>query len=129
MLYRRVDLEEIAASVGERRIVMIGEASHGTHEFYATRAELTKLLIERHGFTAVGVEGDWPDCLRIDRFVRGQGDDETTEEAFASFERFPKWMWRNHEFEEFATWLRAYNLELGARQRCGFYGLDLYSLH
>ncbi|HTL38586.1 MAG TPA: erythromycin esterase family protein [Kofleriaceae bacterium] len=129
MLYRRVDLEEIAERVAERRIVMIGEASHGTHEFYTTRAELTKLLIERHGFTAVGVEGDWPDCLRIDRFVRGQGDDETTDEAFASFERFPKWMWRNHEVEEFATWLRAYNLELGERQRCGFYGLDLYSLH
>jgi erythromycin esterase-like protein len=123
------ELDQIAESVAERRIVMIGEASHGTHEFYAMRAALTRRLVEKHGFVAVCVEGDWPDCLRVDRFVRGQGDDETTDEALAGFERFPRWMWRNEDVAEFAAWVRAHNLETPERERCGFYGLDLYSLH
>jgi erythromycin esterase-like protein len=123
------ELDEIAASVAERRIVMIGEASHGTHDFYAMRAAITRRLIEQHGFAAVCVEGDWPDCLRVDRFVRGLGDDDTTDEALGGFERFPKWMWRNEDVREFAGWLRTHNEGVAERERCGFYGLDLYSLH
>ncbi|HUS28068.1 MAG TPA: erythromycin esterase family protein [Kofleriaceae bacterium] len=123
------ELDQIAQSVADRRIVMIGEASHGTQDFYAMRAALTRRLVEEHGFTAVCVEGDWPDCLRVDRFVRGLGDDDTADEALASFERFPRWMWRNEDVAEFATWLRNYNLEREGRERCGFYGIDLYSLH
>src|ERR1051325_6462111 len=123
------ELDEIVERVADKRIVMIGEASHGTHEFYEMRAALTRRLIERHGFAAVCVEGDWPDCLRADRFVRGHGDDDTAEEALSSFERFPKWMWRNQVVAEFLDWLRAHNSEVDVHRRCGFYGLDLYSLH
>src|SRR4051812_38901051 len=123
------DLDRVAELVAEKRIVMIGEASHGTHEFYAMRAALTQRLVANHGFLAVCVEGDWPDALRADRYVRGHGDDATGEEALDSFERFPRWMWRNHEVVQFLDWLRATNARREEQARTGFYGLDLYSLH
>ncbi|MGV0645204.1 erythromycin esterase family protein [Mycolicibacterium sp. XJ2546] len=121
-------LEEI---IGDARVVLIGESSHGTHEFYAARAEITKWLIEKKGFCAVAAEADWPDAYRVNRYVRGLGSDASAEEALRGFERFPAWMWRNVVVEEFVNWLHAHNQRRrsnGDRQT-GFYGLDLYSLH
>ncbi|MGO9153997.1 erythromycin esterase family protein [Mycobacterium sp.] len=117
--------------IGDARIVLIGESSHGTHEFYEARAEITKWLIEQKGFNAVAAEADWPDAYRVNRYVRGLGGDSSVEEALQGFERFPAWMWRNVVVRDFAQWLRWHNQRCatdGARQS-GFYGLDLYSLH
>lgn len=122
-------LDELAALVANKRLVLLGEASHGTHEFYDLRAALTRRLVSEHGFAAVAVEGDWPDALRADRYIRGLGDDERSEEALSAFERFPRWMWRNEDVASLIDWLRAYNLERVENERIGFYGLDLYSLH
>ncbi len=110
--------------------VLLGEASHGTHEFYRARAEITKRLIVEERFTVVAVEADWPDAYRVNRFVRGAGDDTSAEQALSDFGRFPSWMWRNADVAEFVTWLREYNdsLPAGAR-KAGFYGLDLYSIY
>ena len=121
--------DEILALVGEARFVLIGEASHGTHEFYEMRAAITKRLIEEKGFSAVAVEADFPDAYRVNRFVRGLGNDKTANDALASFTRFPLWMWRNTDVLEFVEWLKAHNENLETNQRIGFYGLDLYSLH
>lgn len=117
--------------VGEARFVLIGESSHGTHEFYSARAEITKWLIEQRGFTAVAAEADWPDAHRVDRYVRGHGDDRDAESALAGFERFPSWMWRNTVVRDFVEWLHAHNARCRAAgvTESGFYGLDLYSLH
>ena len=99
-------LEEI---IGDARIVLIGERSHGTHEFYEARAEITKWLIEEKGFCAVAAEADWPDAYRVNRYVRGLGEDATADEALSGFERFPAWMWRNVVVRDFVDWLRAHN--------------------
>jgi erythromycin esterase-like protein len=116
--------------IGEAQFVLIGEASHGTHEFYRERAEITKLLIEERGFTGVCVEADWPDAYRVNRFVRHLGDDADAVQALGDFKRFPAWMWRNADVVDFVGWLRAHNERRGAGgRRVGFYGLDLYSLH
>jgi len=117
--------------IGDARIVLIGESSHGTHEFYDARAEITKWLITKKGFNAVAAEADWPDAYRVNRYVRGLGDDATPEEALRGFERFPAWMWRNTVVESFVGWLRWHNgrCEVDGRRQTGFYGLDLYSLH
>jgi erythromycin esterase-like protein len=112
------------------RVVLIGEASHGTHEFYRERAAITKRLIEDKGFSAVAVEADWPDAYRINRYVRGQGGDAEAVEALGGFKRFPAWMWRNADVLDFVGWLRAHNDGVGpGRAQVGFYGLDLYSLY
>src|SRR5438105_3977658 len=109
---------------GPARFVLLGEASHGTHEFYRERAEITKRLIEEKGFNAVAVEADWPDAYRVNRYVRGEGADTNAEEALGGFKRFPTWMWRNRVVVEFAEWLRRYNESRAAgRERVGFYGL------
>jgi erythromycin esterase-like protein len=110
-------------------LVLIGEATHGTHEFYRIRADLTRALIQRRGFTCVAVEADWPDAYRANRWVRLSGDDETAEHALTDFTRFPRWMWRNREVVRFLRWLRGENACRPAEARVGFYGLDLYSLH
>ncbi|HEV2784239.1 MAG TPA: erythromycin esterase family protein [Actinophytocola sp.] len=116
--------------VGGARFVLIGEASHGTHEFYAARAELTRRLIERKGFCAVAAEADWPDAYRVNRYVRGRGADPTAEAALRGFTRFPAWLWRNADVLDFVAWLREHNDRAGdERAMVGFYGLDLYSLH
>jgi len=117
--------------VGDAHLVLIGAASHGTSEFYAARAHMTRRLIEERGFCAVAAEADWPDAYRVNRYVRGASTDVTAEEALRGFERFPPWMWRNTEVLDFVNWLRAYNDQLGGGQRhkTGFYGLDLYSLY
>ncbi|WP_025737232.1 erythromycin esterase family protein [Mycobacterium genavense] len=123
--------EALQELIGDARIVLIGESSHGTHEFYQARATITKWLIEEKGFCAVAAEADWPDAYRVNRYVRGLGVDETAEGALGGFERFPAWMWRNTVVRDFADWLRIRNLQCESRQQrqAGFYGLDLYSLH
>jgi erythromycin esterase-like protein/predicted phosphoribosyltransferase len=117
--------------VGDARFVLIGEASHGTHEFYAARARMTRRLIEERGFRAVAAEADWPDAYRVNRYVRAHGDDTTAEESLRGFERFPTWMWRNAVALDFVGWLRDHNDRFGGdeRAKAGFYGLDLYSLY
>ena len=109
----------------DARVVLLGEASHGTSEFYRARAAISRRLIEHHGFNILAVEADWPDAASIDRWVRHreprQGED-------AAFERFPTWMWRNTDVEAFTTWLRQHNRRLAHEEMCGFYGLDLYNL-
>jgi erythromycin esterase-like protein/predicted phosphoribosyltransferase len=115
--------------IGDARVVLIGESSHGTHEFYQARAEITKWLIDRKGFLGVAAEADWPDAYRVNRFVRGIGEDEVAEEALRGFERFPTWMWRNTVVRDFAEWLRDRNGRVETGRQAGFYGLDLYSLH
>ncbi|CPR12156.1 erythromycin esterase [Mycobacterium bohemicum DSM 44277] len=121
--------EALAELIGDARIVLIGESSHGTHEFYEARAQITKWLIEEKGFCAVAAEADWPDAYRANRYVRGLGDDTGADEALSGFERFPAWMWRNTVVRDFVDWLRGRNRRSGAQRQAGFYGLDLYSLH
>jgi len=123
------DYDPLMELIGEARFVLIGEASHGTHEFYQKRAEITKRLISELGFTAVATEADWPDAYRVNRYVRGTNDDATSEAALSGFKRFPIWMWRNTVVRDFVDWLRAYNGGLPpGSSKAGFYGLDLYSL-
>ena len=110
---------------GDARVVLLGEASHGTSEFYRARAAISKRLIERHGFNIVAVEADWPDAATIDRYVRHREKREGEERAF---ERFPTWMWRNAEVDDFIRWLRRHNGARPYEQMAGFYGLDLYNL-
>lgn len=123
------DFDPVLQLVGDARLVLLGEASHGTHEFYRIRAEITKRLIRETGFTSVAVEADWPDAYRVNRYVRGRSVDDDASEALSGFRRFPQWMWRNADVLDFVGWLRAHNDGLRAEQRAGFYGLDLYALH
>jgi erythromycin esterase-like protein len=116
-------------AIGDASLVLIGEASHGTHEFYRIRADLTAALIERKGFNIVAAEADWPDAYRANRWVRLMSDDADATAALSSFTRFPRWMWRNDVVVDFLHWLRANNTSRAAAHRVGFYGLDLYSLH
>jgi erythromycin esterase-like protein len=109
----------------DARIVLLGEATHGTHEFYAARAAITRRLIERHGFNIVAVEGDWPDIARIDDYVRHNAARPRAGEPFA---RFPTWMWRNQEVQAFADWLHRHNADLPEERRASMRGLDVYSL-
>ncbi|TPK72708.1 protein-L-isoaspartate(D-aspartate) O-methyltransferase [Mesorhizobium sp. B2-4-18] len=111
---------------GSRRVVLLGEASHGTSEFYRARAAVTRRLLQRHGFTIVAVEADWPDAAQINRYVRGG---ERRSDAQPLFQRFPTWMWRNAEVSEFIGWLHEYNRDVpGHARKAGFYGLDLYNM-
>ena len=120
---------QILDRIGDHRVVLIGEATHGTHEFYHARAHLTQALIASRKFNIVAAEADWPDAFRANRWVRGRGDDATADDALADFVRFPRWMWRNRPVLRFLEWLRDHNRPLPARQQAGFFGLDLYSLH
>jgi len=116
--------------IGKSRFVLIGEASHGTHEFYKARIEITQQLILKKGFMAVAIEGDWPDVYRIHRYLQGIGNQNEWEQALADFKRFPTWMWRNKTVAPFLQWLRTYNDNLSSLgKKIGFYGLDLYSLN
>jgi len=127
------DLDPLLDLVGNARFVLIGEASHGTHEFHSIRAKITKRLIAEKGFNAVAVEADWPDAYRIHRYVRGASDDEEPIDALGDFKRFPSWMWRNADVLDFVGWMREHNDAQsrtdGARDKVGFYGVDLYSLY
>src|SRR5687767_12731239 len=122
----RNDYDALLKMVGDKRFVLLGESTHGTHEFYRERAQITKRLIKEKGFTAIAVEADWPDAYRVNRFVRGEGGDVDAVEAISDFRRFPAWMWRNTEVVEFLEWLRAHNVGLpSSARKVGFYGLDL----
>jgi erythromycin esterase-like protein len=124
------DYDPLVESAKNARFALLGEASHGTHEFYCERAEITKRLIAEANYTAVTVEGDWPDAYRVNQFVRGAGEDSSPEEALEDFRRFPSWMWRNTDVVDFLTWLREWNDALPEEApKTGFYGLDLYSLY
>ena len=124
------DFDSIVDLIGDARFLLIGEASHGTHEFYRIRAQISKVLIAQRDFNAVAVEADWPDAYRVNRFVRGAGSDIDSVEALSGFQRFPQWMWRNADVLDFVGWLREHNDQQTTEDRkCGFYGLDLYSLH
>ncbi len=124
------DYDPLIEAIGDARFVLIGEASHGTQEFYEERARITRRLIEEKGFVAVAAEADWPDAYRVNRYVRGASDDLDAVEALADFRRFPTWMWRNSVVVEFVEWLRARNDALAPdAAKAGFYGLDLYAMH
>jgi erythromycin esterase-like protein len=125
----REDFDPLLALVGDSRFVLIGEASHGTHDFYRIRAEITKRLIREKGFSAIAVEADWPDAYRVNRYVQARGSDTDASEALGGFKRFPQWMWRNADVLEFIGWLRDHNDAMPIARKVGFYGLDLYSLH
>ncbi|HEX6589765.1 MAG TPA: erythromycin esterase family protein [Longimicrobiales bacterium] len=123
------DLDAVLERVGDRRVVLLGEASHGTSEFYTWRARITKRLIEEHGFHFVAVEGDWPDCWEVNRYARAlPGAGPGAHDVLHAFHRWPTWMWANREVVEFAEWLRSRNDEREPESRVGFYGLDVYSL-
>jgi erythromycin esterase-like protein len=124
------DFDSLLDRIGDRRLVLLGEASHGTHEFYRIRAAITKRLVAEKGFHAIAVEGDWPDAHRVHRFVVGNASaDGSAVDALAEFERFPTWMWRNADVLDFIGWLRAFNDARVPSARVGFFGMDLYSLH
>jgi erythromycin esterase-like protein len=124
-----VDLDALINDIGDRPIVLLGEASHGTHEYYTWRTAISKRLIQEKGFHFIAVEGDWPDCYRINRFVKGYknaGDD--IGDILKTFDRWPTWMWANWEIAALAEWLRDHNAPLRPEEKVGFYGLDVYSL-
>jgi erythromycin esterase-like protein len=123
------DYDSLLELIGDARFVLIGEASHGTHEFYAERATITKRLILEKGFAAVCIEGDWPDAHRVDSYLKNRSDDRSAEEALDGFKRFPTWMWRNVVVRDFILWLREHNDAQPESRRAGFYGLDLYSMY
>ncbi|MBX9878828.1 MAG: erythromycin esterase family protein [Candidatus Obscuribacterales bacterium] len=124
------NFDSLMELIGDRSFVLIGEASHGTHEFYKTRIDLTKRLIEERGFNAVAVEADWPDAWMVNRFVKDLGQAKTATEALSGFQRFPTWLWRNADVLSFVEWLKHFNQSIAKHDnKIGFYGLDLYSLY
>jgi erythromycin esterase-like protein len=127
-LHGKEDYDPLLSLIGDARFVLIGEASHGTHEFYAERAAITQRLVHEKGFGAVCIEGDWPDAFRVDCFVRGRTNDASPEEALGGFGRFPTWMWRNEVVRDFVEYLREHNAARPEEKQVGFYGLDLYSM-
>jgi erythromycin esterase len=123
------DLDPLLARIGDARYVLLGEASHGTHEFYTWRARLSQRLIREKGFRFIAVEGDWPDCYRVNRYVKSLSSaDSSAFEVLHAFDRWPTWMWANREIVELTEWLRAHNSGRPADEKVGFYGLDVYSL-
>ncbi len=123
------DLGPLLDRIGDARYVLLGEASHGTHEFYTWRAAISRRLIEEKGFCFIAVEGDWPDCYRVNRYVKGYADSgASAREVLHAFARWPTWMWGNEEVVELAEWLRGHNDKSPERSKAGFYGLDVYSL-
>lgn len=123
------DYDDLLDAVGDRSFVLLGEATHGTREFYRERAAITRRLIEECGFTAVAIEGDWPDAYRVNRYVNGSSQDISAADALGDFRRFPSWMWRNREVVEFVEWLKVHNATIEPEKGVRFYGLDLYSMN
>lgn len=126
---RTPNLDFLLSAIGTHPYVLLGEASHGTHEFYRVRAEITKRLIREKGFRTIAIEADWPDTARINRYIQGIGEDKEAIDALSDFQRFPSWMWRNADFLDFVGWLRHYNDPLPPEDKVEIFGLDLYSLH
>jgi erythromycin esterase-like protein len=128
-LHHAVDLKPLFDKIGDRKIVMLGEASHGTYEYYTWRAYISKKLIEDKGFNFIAVEGDWPDCYRLNRYIKGyQKEAKNALTVLKQFNRWPTWMWSNWEIVALSEWLVRFNTLLPANQKIGFYGLDVYSL-
>src|SRR3990167_8724284 len=121
--------EQFKASLVDHSIIMMGESTHGTKEFYKARIELTKFLIENGKLTAITIEGDWPSAFRVNQYVKGELYNLDANEALSEFDRFPLWMWRNREILHFVEWLKSFNSTKRDQDKVGFYGLDLYSLH
>lgn len=129
VLRHTADLDPLMDRIGDAHHVLLGEATHGTHEFYTWRTAISKRLITEKGFRFLAVEGDWPDCYRINRYIKGYADsDKQPADVLAGFDRWPTWMWANWEIAALVTWLKAHNTSLPANKRVGFYGLDVYSL-
>lgn len=123
------DLDPLLKRIGDARFVLLGEASHGTHEYYTWRAAITRRLIQEKGFSFIAVEGDWPDCYRVNRHIKGyDGAGESARDVLHAFDRWPTWMWANEEIVELTEWLRRYNDRQREENKVGFYGLDVYSL-
>lgn len=123
------DLDALIDKIGDAKYVLLGEASHGTHEYYTWRTEISKKLIEQKGFSFIAVEGDWPDCYRLDRYVKNYVDaGKSAYDVLHAFNRWPTWMWANWEIVALAEWLRKHNEKLPKNRKAGFYGLDVYSL-
>lgn len=122
------DYSSLLDQIGDARFVLMGEATHGTHEFYQARIEITQQLILQKGFMAVAIEGDWPDVYRVNRYVQGKWHQDDAEKSLDNFQRFPHWMWRNTTIVPFLRWLRKHN-DAKPDFPVGFYGLDLYSLN
>lgn len=123
------DLDPLMEKIGDAKYVLLGEASHGTHEYYTWRTEISKRLIREKGFSFIAVEGDWPDCYQINRWVKGYPfGEEKIRDVLSTFKRWPTWMWANWEVAALAEWMKAYNDTLPIAERAGFYGLDVYSL-
>lgn len=127
-LLNPADLDPLLQRIGDARIVMLGEASHGTHEYYTWRSHISKRLITEKGFAFIAVEGDWPDCYRLNRYIKGYTAEKTAAEVLRSFDRWPTWMWANWEIAALAEWLKGYNTKVARSKQIGFYGLDVYSL-
>ena len=123
------DLDILIERIGDARFVLLGEASHGTHEYYTLRTQISKKLIEKKGFSFIAVEGDWPDCYRVNRYVKNYPDSgKSALEVLHAFNRWPTWMWANWEVVALAEWMRKHNQDLSRNEKVGFYGLDVYSL-
>lgn len=123
------DLQPLLDKICSSKVVMLGEASHGTHEYYTWRARISKRLIEDYGYNFIAVEGDWPDCYRLNRYIKGyENTSAEVQEVLKGFERWPSWMWANWETAALAEWLKKYNSGLEDNKKAGFYGLDVYSL-
>src|SRR5665213_74615 len=128
-LQSKADLKPLFDRISDARIVMLGEASHGTHDYYTWRTRISKRLIEEKGFNFIGVEGDWPDCYRLNRFIKGYDiENKSAFKLLHTFNRWPTWMWANWEIVALADWLQIHNTRLSADKKVGFYGLDVYSL-
>ena len=127
--HQSADLDPLMQRVGDARYVLLGEASHGTSEYYQWRDRISRRLIREKGFSFIAVEGDWPDCYRVNRYVKGfDGSGANAQEVLESFVRWPTWMWSNLETVALAEWLRRHNADASANRKVGFYGLDVYSL-
>lgn len=126
-LHNDEDLDQLLEKIGDKKYVLLGEASHGTHEYYTWRARISKRLIEEKGFSFITVEGDWPDCFEINKWIKGKSDGQISD-VLHQFKRWPTWMWANWEIAAFATWLKDHNDHLSSDEKVGFYGLDVYSL-
>ena len=129
LLQTSAGLDALLEDCRGSRVVMLGEASHGTHEYYTWRTAITKRLVAEQGFFFIAVEGDWPDCYKINRYIKGHADaGSDVPEVLHHFDRWPTWMWANWEVAALAEWLRAHNKKSGSGRKVGFYGLDVYSL-
>jgi erythromycin esterase len=127
-LHNKHDLDRLIDKIGNAKIVMLGEASHGTHEFYTWRSYISQQLIKKKGFQFIAVEGDWPDCYKINQFIKGEEKEIRATDVLKTFSRWPTWMWANWEIAALAEWLYQYNIDFQLNKRIGFYGLDVYSL-